>query len=61
MVDVINETYESNVAETIVNSDKITQMNENYTEEGLDHHNLPIVTRKYPSKCKENMKQNKTN
>ena len=58
MVDVIKEIYESNVAGTIVNSNKITQINENYTQEALDHHDLPIVKRKYPSKCKETIIMN---
>ena len=47
MIGVSKELWEENGVEVVVDKYSIKWSNEKHIEEGLDHANLPIVTRRY--------------
>ena len=52
MLEITKETWERNGAEIIV-LNGIKWLNEKHIDEGLDHANLPVLTRRYPSKYRK--------
>ena len=49
MVDTSRKTFKEIVVKTIKDRDEILGLNKKHIEDGLDHKNMPVSTKKYSS------------